>query len=90
MDEENKNQLKEKLESFHSWPSLYMYKFIFPNDGNAASRIRVVFPEEVEFLLKESSKGKYASLTVKEMVMDPEVIFQRYEAVSRIEGVIAL
>ena len=90
MDKEKKEELRKKLESFHTWPSLYMYKFIFPNDENTASRIRIVFPENVEILTKESSGGKYVSLTVKEMVMQPDVIFERYEQVARIQGVIAL
>jgi len=90
MDDQKRHELKERLESFHSWPSLYMFKFIFPNDDNTLTRVRVVFPEEVEFLEKESSGGKYISLTVKEMVMEPDTIFQRYEEVGRIDGVIAL
>jgi putative lipoic acid-binding regulatory protein len=90
MDEEKKEELRKKLESFHKWPSLYMFKFIFPKVGNTESRIRVVFPESVEFILKESSNGNFVSLTVKEMVMDADTVFQRYEEVGRIEGVLAL
>jgi uncharacterized protein len=90
MDDEKKKDLKGKLESFHTWPSLYMFKFIFPKKANIESRIRIVFPESVEFVVKESSKGNFISLTVKEMVMDADTVFQRYEEVGRIEGVLAL
>ena len=48
------------------------------------------FPEDVEYLVKESSGGKYSSVTIKEMVLSAEVIFQRYEDVATIEGIFSI
>lgn len=90
MDEEKKEKLREQLESFHVWPSVYMYKFIFPSSPEKLAELKQKFPEEVELDIKESSSGKYTSATIKEMVLSAEVIFSRYEDVSKIEGVIAL
>lgn len=90
MDEAKKAQLKEQLEEFHVWPSIYMFKFIFPNDESLLGRLKSKFPEEVEYSIKNSSTGKYMSVTVKEMVLRSEIVFQRYEDVSKIEGIISL
>lgn len=90
MNEEKKEQLKKQLEDFHVWPSVYMYKFIFPASEVTLIQLKQKFPEDVEFVLKESSGGKYVSITIKEMVLSAEVIFLRYEDVSTIEGIISL
>ena len=90
MNEEKRKDLKEKLEAFHVWPSIYVYKFIFKSNEEKLSLLKSKFPEEVEFSTKTSSGGKYTSVTIKEMVLKAEIIFQRYEDVSSIEGIISL
>ena len=90
MNEDKKAELREKLESFHKWPSLFMFKFIIPNEGEKLMQVKSVFSEKVEFSMKDSSSGKYVSLTVKEMIMDAEAVFDRYERVGKIGGVISL
>ena len=90
MNEEKKQQLKKQLEDFHVWPSVYMYKFIFPASEETMTRLKQKFPEDVEYVVKESSGGKYVSITIKEMVLSANVIFQRYEDVSTIDGIISL
>ncbi len=90
MDDEKKEKLKEQLEAFHVWPSVYMFKFIFPSSEEKLRELKQKFPEEVEFETKESSTGKYTSVTIKEMVLSAEVIFTRYEDVSSLDGIIAM
>ena len=90
MDDNIKEGLRKKLEAFHVWPSVYLYKFIFESDSQKLIDLKSKFPEEVEVSLKESSGGKYTSVTIKEMVLNAEIIFQRYEDVSQIEGIISL
>jgi putative lipoic acid-binding regulatory protein len=90
MDEGKKAELREKLESFHKWPSLYMFKFIIPNEGDKLAQVKAVFSEKVEYATKESSSGRFVSLTVKEMIMDADSVFDRYERVGQIGGVISL
>ncbi len=50
----------------------------------------MIFGESAQFITRESSGGKYTSLTIKEMMMDADTIFSRYEAVGKIEGIISL
>ena len=90
MNEEKKEQLRKQLEEFHVWPSVYMYKFIFPSSEETMTLLKQKFPEDVEYLVKESSGGKYSSVTIKEMVLSAEVIFQRYEDVATIEGIFSI
>jgi putative lipoic acid-binding regulatory protein len=90
LNDEKRKELKDKLEAFHVWPSIYVYKFIFKSDDQKLSELKSKFPEEVEFSLKSSSGGKYTSITIKEMVLHADTIFQRYEDVSEIKGIISL
>ncbi|NND94098.1 MAG: DUF493 family protein [Flavobacteriales bacterium] len=90
MNQDKRRELKAKLEAFHIWPSIYIYKFIFKDDEQKLTKLKSKFPEEVEVSIKKSSGGNYTSVTIKEMVLSAEVIFQRYEDVSDIEGVISL
>ena len=90
MNKEKKEQLRKQLEEFHVWPSIYMYKFIFPASEDTMRLLKQKFPEDVEYTIKESSGGKYTSVTIKEMVLSAEVIFQRYEDVSAINGIMSI
>lgn len=90
MNEEKKAALRKQLDEYHSWPSQYMYKFIFPKSEETMTQLRQKFPEGAEYSFKESSGGKYVSATIREMVLSAEVIFQRYEDVATIEGIIAI
>jgi len=42
------------------------------------------------FLKKQSSKGNYISVTVKELMLDADEVLARYHKVSEIDGVIML
>jgi len=90
MNEERKAKLKEQLDDYHEWPSVFLYKFIFPTSEETLIAIKQRFPEEVEFSVKQSSGGKYSSVSIREMVLQAETVFERYEDVSSLEGVIAL
>jgi putative lipoic acid-binding regulatory protein len=50
----------------------------------------MIFGESAQFITRESSGGKYTSLTIKEIMMDADSIFARYESVGKIEGIISL
>jgi hypothetical protein len=90
MDEEKKNLLRERLNAIHHWPSTYMYKFIFETNPEKVISLKMIFGESAQFITRESSGGKYTSLTIKEIMMDADSIFSRYEAVGKIEGIISL
>lgn len=78
---------KEKLEYQHSFPALYMFKFIVPSGKE--SKIAALLPNN-EMKLKSSSKGNYVSATIKAMMPDSQSIIDVYENAAKIEGVISL
>ena len=83
----NIKEFKEKLESNHSFPGLYVFKFIVPND-------RV---EDVKSLgligqinSKSSSKGTYVSITINARVNTADEVVHIYERANEIKGLMAL
>ncbi len=86
MDAEE-SAFRQKLEESHVFPTLYMFKFIVPNDKEEA--IKSIFPKN-ELLLKPSSGGKYISATAKIMVSSADHIIDIYKEAKKIEGIISL
>ena len=78
---------QEKLEATHSFPTLYMFKFIVKEEKQ--QELEALFPGN-EITIKPSSKGKYISLTVKTMMGNSESIIDIYKKAHQIEGIIAL
>jgi hypothetical protein len=78
--------LRDKLNE-SDWPSVYMFKFIAPNDKE--KEIVFIF-KDFEYTSKPSRTGKYISITSKVMINSPEEIIQIYKQASMIKGVIAL
>ncbi|MBW3467665.1 DUF493 domain-containing protein [Arthrospiribacter ruber] len=83
----DREAFKEKLDAMTSFPSLYMFKFIVQNGKEA--EVGSLLPNN-KMELKESSKGKYVSVTIKAMMSSSEAILEVYDKASKIEGVIAL
>jgi uncharacterized protein len=90
MDEERKERLRQLLNDNHKWPTIYMFKFLMQNDPLLMARLKNVFNESAEIRTRFSERGNYVSITVKEMVMHADTVFERYEAVSNIQGITAL
>jgi hypothetical protein len=78
---------REKLDQHHSWPSLYMFKFIVPRGKEA--EVKELFPLHTTSE-KESKNGKYISLTFQMMMPSGKAVITVYEKASAIEGLIAL
>ena len=84
------DSLKERLEEA-SYPSVYMFKFIVKSDLNKIAQIESLFhPEKAEIIRKESSKGAFISLSIKEVMMSADEIIAVYQKASTIKGVITL
>ncbi len=79
--------LRAKLDQYYSWPSLYIFKFIVPKEK--VGDVTKLFPKH-ESSLKNSTNGKYTSVTVQMMVPSSEAVIEVYSAVSAIEGIVAL
>lgn len=82
--------LQQRLEVTTSWPSVYMFKFILPNDNRKMALLRQIFEEDSRFFEKTSSKGNYISVTVKIVMLNPEEVIARYRQVEAIEGIMML
>ena len=90
MSEENKNfykNLKQLLDDTSSWPSEYIYKFIYSSKPENIEILRDVFKaSNADFKIKTSKNGKYTSVSVKIIAKNPDLIIENYKKVAdRIE-----
>lgn len=85
------DDLRIKLEeSIASFPYVYMFKFIVKADNKTIALVQGIFDNDADITQKESAKGNYLSITVKQVVMSVDEIIAIYEKVSTIEGVMTL
>ena len=78
---------KAKLDQHYAWPSLYIFKFIVPT-GKEES-VKKLFPLH-DTTEKQSSQGKYTSITVQMMMPSSDAVIHIYRQASEIEGLLAL
>jgi len=90
LEPHNFNTLRERLAKELTWPSVYMFKFIAPAENRIFAMLHDLFPHQAEFTNRHSAGGKYVSITVKEVMMSPDEVIERYEKASAIDGVIVL
>ena len=83
-------RLEKQLELNTTWPAVYMFKFIIPESNQGYALLRSLFGEESRLSTRHSANGKYISITVKEMMISPAEITERYRKAAEIEGIIAL
>ncbi|HEY1040762.1 MAG TPA: DUF493 family protein [Bacteroidia bacterium] len=89
-DKYDYDQFKKKLEEEHTFPSVYMFKFIVPADNHKIALVESLFTEEADVSQKQSSKGNYYSLTAKQVVMSSDEVIEIYKKAMNIEGLMAL
>lgn len=91
MDEKERlDKLRQQLDEYHTWPSVFMFKFVVPTDEEKVERLHAIFGESAEYKKRLSKNGNYTSVTIREMVLNADQVFERYMAASKIEGVISL
>jgi len=90
MSESKFEELRKKLNETQSYPAVYMFKFIMDADNRKIALVETMFSENAEIYTKESDKGKYISITVKEVMMSTEEIIGIYEKAAEIKGVMLL
>ena len=95
MDKENKDfykNLKNLLDETSSWPSEYIYKFIYKSNENNIEILKDIFIDSnANFNIKKSKNEKYTSVSVKIIAKDPDLIINNYKKVAKqIENVILL
>jgi len=84
------DNLRSKLEKDFSWPSVYMFKFIVPSDNQKIALIGKEFGSEAIINLRQSSGGKFTSITIKELMLSPDEVIKRYQKLEGIEGIMSL
>lgn len=91
MAEHSFTELQKKLEeTIKAFPYLYLFKFIIKADNKSMALIEVMFDNDAEIHQKQSSKGNYISISVKQVVLSVDEIINIYKKASQIEGVIVL
>jgi putative lipoic acid-binding regulatory protein len=91
MDKNTFDELRKKLEeSITSFPYIYMFKFIIKSDNKTMALVEVIFDNDADIIQKQSTKGNYVSITVKQVVMSVDEIIAIYEKAAEIEGVMSL
>ena len=85
-------KLKEQLQDTALWPTAYLYKFIVKSDREKITQIEVIFNHLGAVInTKESSNGKYTSISINVRMKNPDAVIEKYiEVAEKIEGVISL
>ncbi len=82
--------LEKKLNEETQFPSVYLFKFIIPNDNQRLAQTQALFGAEAQVTTRESRTGKYLSVSAKEMMLSAASIIERYRKAEKIEGIIQL
>ncbi|AZQ44445.1 DUF493 family protein [Nonlabens ponticola] len=84
-------KLKAQLADTSLWPNKYLYKFIVPSDDNKIQQIEDIFDNMGAVITtKQSSKGKYTSVSIVVQMKNPDAVIAKYKEVSVVKGVISL
>lgn len=85
------NKLNKQLEEHHNFPEDYTFKFIMENNQEKLTEIFKVFDQTKNTVsARESSNGKYTSITITAFVLDANQVIALYKEVGKIEGIIML
>ncbi|HLS29749.1 MAG TPA: DUF493 family protein [Flavobacteriaceae bacterium] len=86
------DNLEKQLAEAETWPSEYLYKFIVPASIKKIAKIEKIFDHTGgEITTKDSSGGKYTSVTIRVEMDSPESVIDKYKEVGeQVEGVISL
>jgi len=90
MTEEELNRFKEKIEESINFPSVYMYKFIVESELRKIALVESLFDADADIHIKESTNGRYTSITSKVVVVSIDEIMDIYKKASEIQGIIFL
>jgi hypothetical protein len=73
-----------------SWPLVYLFKFIVPNNEKTIAEVIALFENQNEIAYRNSQNGNFVSITIKELMLNPESVIEIYRKSAEIKGVISL
>lgn len=82
--------LKQKLEEQHSFPALYLFKFIIPADNQKLAQVEALFGPEAQVTTNQSRTNKYISISAKEVMVSSDSVIAIYKEAEKVEGIISL
>lgn len=90
--EEFYKNLKNQLEQYTRWPAPYLFKFIIPTDEEKIQQILSFFEDipNAKAKTKTSSKGQYTSVSIEAIIDSADVVIEKYQQVSVVEGLLSL
>jgi uncharacterized protein len=90
MTNQELDRFKEKLQETMTFPTVYMFKLIVPSENRTIALVENLFGEDADIHSIQSGKGKYTSITAKQVVIDVDEIIAIYKKANAISGVIFL
>jgi len=87
--EDKYTKLKDLL-SEYDYPMVYPFKFILKASADKMIQVKRCFDETAEISVRESSKGNFTSITIKQMMLNEDDIIKRYKMLEGVEGLISL
>jgi hypothetical protein len=82
--------LLSKLQQHGTWPQVFVFKFIIPNDNQKLAQTEGLFGPEAHVTINPSRTGKYLSVSAKELMLTPEEVINQYKKAGQIEGLMSL
>ncbi|WP_397362454.1 DUF493 family protein [Olleya sp. R77988] len=85
-------KLKVQLQDTTLWPNEYLYKFIVLSSLEKIAQVEAIFDNMGAVIkTKESSNGKYTSVSINVRMKNPDHVIKKYlEVTEKVEGVISL
>ncbi len=90
MDQEKYNKMKQQLLDSTKWPSVYMFKFIVPNNEDKINSVKNLFPEDTEYTFKTSRDIRFIGITIKKEMKSADDVVEVYTRAEGIKGIMAL
>jgi putative lipoic acid-binding regulatory protein len=84
-------KFKTDLDFNFAFPTEYFYKFILPTDVIKINTLKGIFMDtKAQFTYRESSGGKYTSITISFIHQSSDEVIRFYEQAVLIEGIKSL
>ena len=85
---QDEEKFKELLDAEYTWPAQYTFKFVVLS--GQIKEVEALFPADAKISNKESSGGKYTSVTINAEMANADEIMAIYTKAAKIEGIISL